>query len=44
MSIWMGIWIVVFIVGVICFSYISFIVIIRGFAEVRSLLKEMIDV
>jgi hypothetical protein len=41
MEIWQLIWIIVLIAGIAGFAYISFKITIRGFAEVRSLLKEM---
>lgn len=43
MDIWKLVWIAFLLTGVICFVYISFTVIIKGFAEVRELLKEMLD-
>jgi len=44
MDVWKLIWIVVLIVGIASFIYISLKVTIRGFSEVRSLLKEMTEV
>ncbi|MGH7599884.1 MAG: hypothetical protein ACREOI_26310 [bacterium] len=43
MDIWKLIWIVALIGGMAGFAYISFAVIIKGIAEVRSLLKEMTE-
>lgn len=40
MEIWKFIWIVVLTTGLACFVYISIMVIVKGFAEVRALLKE----
>jgi hypothetical protein len=41
MEIWKLIWIVVLIAGMAGFAYIALKVAIRGFAEARSLLKEI---
>lgn len=41
MAIWQLIWMVALVGGVAGFVYVSFTVIIRGIAEVRSLLREM---
>ena len=43
MDIWKLIWMAVLVAGIACFAYVSFMVSIKGFAEVRRLLKEMID-
>lgn len=43
MEIWKLIWMFFLLAGVMSFVYISFTVIIKGFAEVRELLKEMLD-
>ena len=43
MDIWKLIWIAALIAGMAGFAYISFRVIIKGIAEVRSLLKEMTE-
>jgi len=44
MNMWRLIWIVVLIVGIASFAYISLKVTIRGFSEVRGLLKGMPEV
>jgi hypothetical protein len=43
MEIWKLFWIVALIAGIAGFAYISLKVIIRGFSEARSLLKEMME-
>ncbi|GEM_PF-2379329 len=43
MDIWQLIWIVVLIIGIASFAYISLKVTTRGFSEVRSLLKEITE-
>lgn len=43
MDIWKLIWMGVLVAGVACFAYVSFTVIIKGFAEVGTLLREMIE-
>lgn len=44
MNVWMVVWMVVLIIGILSFLCISLTVTIRGLAEVRGLLKEMLDV
>jgi hypothetical protein len=43
MDAWKLIWLVALIVAIAGFAFISFTVIIRGLAEVRSLLKETME-
>jgi len=43
MDIWKTIWMFVLVGGIACFTYVSFKVIIMGFAEVGKLLKEMLE-